>query len=129
MRVQNKDANNLADVYQNLVENADVMKQYYDSLDKANNWAKENTVKSNHSKPDFLDLDNDGNTKESMKKATQDKKKKLCTKCKQEVNESLINTNYTLSTFNKTGICKPCQDLHNQMYPNAKLNSEFGWII
>ena len=119
MRVQNKDANNLADVYQNLVENTDVMKQYYDSLDKANNWAKENTVKSNHSKPD--DLNKDGNTK--------DKKKKLCTKCKQEVNESLINTNYTLSTFNKTGVCKPCQDLHNQMYPNAKLNSEFGWII
>lgn len=115
MRIKNKDASSLANVYENMKDNShSVLKAHEEAIMNANKWARENVVSSNHS---------------PKKKEKKKKEGKICTKCKQEVNESLIDTNYTLSTFNKTGVCKPCQDLHNKMYPNAKLNSEFGWII
>lgn len=50
----------------------DEMEEFYEIALKR----REERMESKKSKPDFLDLDNDGNKKESMKKASKDKKKK-----------------------------------------------------
>lgn len=75
----NKDANLLAEAYQKVLEGTEHCKWAKEGCDcdgceecKANQKVEE----AKAAKPDYIDLDKDGDKKESMKKAAADKKKK-----------------------------------------------------
>lgn len=75
----NKDADLLAEAYQRVLEEAKHCKAAMEGCDcdKCDECKENQTVdEAKHSKPDYLDLDKDGNKKEPMKKAAADKKKK-----------------------------------------------------
>ena len=55
------------------------------------------TMEAKKAKPDFLDLDKDGNKKESMKKAFKDKKKKEMVEAKNQADTLIYTAEKTLS--------------------------------
>jgi hypothetical protein len=74
-----KDFNFLAEAYQRVLEEAVHCKAAKDGCDcdKCEDCKDNQKVEeAKNVKPDYIDLDKDGNTKESMKKAASDKKKK-----------------------------------------------------
>jgi len=75
----NKDINFLAEAYQKVLEGDKHCKYAKEGCDcdKCDECEANQTVdEAKNSKPDYIDLDKDGNKKESMKKAAEDKKKK-----------------------------------------------------
>jgi hypothetical protein len=75
----NKDANLLAEAYQKVLEEAMHCKAAKDGCDcdKCEECENNQTVdEAKNAKPDYLDIDKDGDKEESMKKAVADKKKK-----------------------------------------------------
>lgn len=76
----NKDANLLAEAYQKVLEGTEHCKYAKEGCDcdgceecKANQKVEE----AKKAKPDYIDIDKDGNKKESMKKAVADRKKSM----------------------------------------------------
>lgn len=75
----NKDAELLAEAYQKVLEEAKHCKSAMEGCDcdKCEECKDNQTVdEAKHAKPDYIDIDKDGNKKESMKKAAADKKRK-----------------------------------------------------
>lgn len=75
----NKDANLLAEAYQKVLEEAKHCKSALKGCDcdKCDECEANQTVdEAKHAKPDYIDIDKDGDKKEPMKKAVADKKKK-----------------------------------------------------
>ncbi len=75
----NKDADLLAEAYQKVLEEAMHCKAAKDGCDcdKCEDCKENQTVdEAKKAKPDYLDIDKDGDKEESMKKAVSDKKKK-----------------------------------------------------
>lgn len=75
----NKDADLLAEAYQKVLEEAMHCKAAKDGCDcdKCEDCKHNQTVdEAKNAKPDYLDIDKDGDKEESMKKAAADKKKK-----------------------------------------------------
>jgi hypothetical protein len=75
----NKDANLLAEAYQKVLEEAKHCKSALKGCDcdKCDECEANQTVdEAKHAKPDYIDIDKDGDKEESMKKAVADKKKK-----------------------------------------------------
>jgi hypothetical protein len=76
----NKDANLLAEAYQKVLEEAMHCKAAKEGCDcdKCDECEENQTVdEAKHAKPDYVDIDKDGDKKESMKKAAKDKKKSV----------------------------------------------------
>jgi hypothetical protein len=75
----NKDADLLAEAYQKVLEGTEHCKSALKGCDcdKCEECEANQTVdEAKNAKPDYLDIDKDGDKKESMKKAAEDKKKK-----------------------------------------------------
>jgi hypothetical protein len=75
----NKDADLIAEAYQKVLEGTEHCKAAIKGCDcdKCDECEANQTVEeAKGSKPDYIDIDKDGDKKESMKKAAQDKKKK-----------------------------------------------------
>lgn len=95
----NKDANLLAEAYQKVLERTEHCKYAKEGCDcdgceecKANQKVEE----AKSAKPDYIDLDKDGNKKESMKKAAADAKKK---KSKVEENAEMASAYETILEY------------------------------
>jgi hypothetical protein len=76
----NKDANLIAEAYQKVLEEAMHCKAAKNGCDcdKCEECEDNQTVhEAKSSKPDYIDIDKDGDKKESMKKAAKDKKKSM----------------------------------------------------
>lgn len=87
----NKDADLLAEAYQKVLKGTEHCKSAKEGCDcdKCNECEANQTVdEAKGSKPDYIDIDKDGDKKESMKKAVQDKKKKSIHKENAEMGEA-----------------------------------------
>ena len=87
----NKDADLLAEAYQKVLKGTEHCKSAKEGCDcdKCDECEANQTVdEAKGSKPDYIDIDKDGDKKESMKKAAQDKKKKSFHKENAEMGEA-----------------------------------------
>ena len=87
----NKDANLLAEAYQKVLEETMHCKaaKHGCDCDKCDECKDNQTVdEAKNAKPDYIDIDKDGDKKESMKKAVADKKKKSVHKENAEMAEA-----------------------------------------
>jgi hypothetical protein len=76
----NKDADLIAEAYQKVLEGTEHCKWAKEGCDcDGCEECKENQTvdEAKHAKPDYIDIDKDGDKKESMKKAAKDKKKSM----------------------------------------------------
>jgi hypothetical protein len=87
----NKDANLIAEAYQKVLKEAMHCKHAKEGCEcDGCKECKENQIvdEAKHAKPDYIDIDKDGDKKESMKKAAHDKKKKSFHKENAEMGEA-----------------------------------------